>query len=270
MGILQRITGGALARPTSVRLKQYYSPMELASIDILGADNVIGYRDATRVWGLEIPAAVPSFPYAEEDLRACAEENKRGCNWRLIWTHGFSFRQQDQILGRNRKKQPCFHPDIARLLNGTCRQEKGRLMLDYIYYDPISDLTVKAGYRLLDFRGRFPGGRWILQEDAIKNLGISYQRTEEQVVTEACFSVYMVTKRRLLRNWCHYGQRHLGSHVSVGFFGSNGIHVEPIWDYGCNSRLRVVISLTPDHRSLIFNPPTGGLVFSSPTGELVR
>jgi hypothetical protein len=190
----------------------FTEPEQLA-VSILGAKNVFGIESVMRAWDNHpLPETVPIVPFSEEVLRQCADENKRGADWRLVWTNGLSLRQQEQIRGRNRKKQPCFDPDYTWWLN--------------IAQDAWANQSIEAGYRFLDFNGRFASLNWKRQEDEIAKLGAGFERAEEQAVVEACLSIFMITKKRLLRDWYHWGWLLTsdGGRVRVGRFVENGFN----------------------------------------------
>lgn len=213
----------------------FTEPKQLA-VSILGAKNVFGIESVMRIWDNHtLPEIMSVVPFSEEVLRQCAEENKHGADWRLIWVNGLSLRQQEQIRGRNRKKQPCFDPDWTWWLESA--------------QDPWATQAVEPGYRLLDFNGRFASMTWQRQEDEIAKLGIDYERAEGQAVAEACLSIYMIggKKERLLRDWYHWGRLLAagGGHVGVGRFGSRGWGVGNFWrGVDSSSGLRVVLSRT--------------------------
>lgn len=208
----------------------FTEPEQLA-VSILGAKSVFGIESVMRVWDNHpLPETMPVVPFSEETLRQCAEENKSGADWRLVWVNGFSLRQQEQIRGHNRKKQPCFDPDWTWWLGSD--------------QDEWANQAIEAGYRLFDFNGRFASMNWQRQEDEIAKLGASFERAEEQAVTEACLSIFMITKKRLLRDWYHWGRLQTagGYRVSVGCFDDRGFHVYYYWIDLSHSFLRVVLS----------------------------
>lgn len=225
---LQRFLRGGIGQPDP-----YLTESEQMALKILGTGKVIGYQKAISLWGFDLPKIVPTMACAHEVLEACAGENKSGYDWRLVWVNGLSLRQQEQIRGRNRMKQPCFDPDYTWWL------EKAQ--------DNWANQLVGAGYRLFDFSGRFSNMRWSAQNDAIAQLGDCYERAEEQAVSESCLTFFLASgdkKERLLQNFYHWG--HLltsnGDHVCVGYFDESGFDVDDYWDDSCSDSLQVVLS----------------------------
>lgn len=253
-------TGWALDAPTPAQLKEFFAQIdsgkvtgdrlqaflrgeigqpvlsltesEQKTVDILGPGKVVGYYDVCRVWNTRLVEIVPTMPFSEETLKQCAEENQNGADWRVIWVFGLSLRRQKEIRGTNRKKQPCFDPDYNWWLEKT--------------QDPLANQPIEAGYRLLDFTGRFRNMKWQTQEDEIVKLGASFERAEEQAVAEACFTIYLTSgkKERLLKNWWHWG-RFLtvsSNRVNVGNFDENGFNVNNYWNDNRSGCLAVVLS----------------------------
>lgn len=224
-GLFRKVVGIVLPQ-----VFEFTEPEQLA-VSILGVKNVFGIKAVMNVWDNHpLPETMPTVTFSEEILRQCAKENKRGADWHLVWINGFSLRQQEQIRGRNRKKQPCFYLNLTWWLESA--------------QDPWATRSIGSGYRLLDFNGRFAGIAWQCQEEEISKLGESFERAEEQAVAEACLSIFMITKKRLLQDWCHWGRLlTAGSHrVAVGSFDGNGFCVGSYWDGSLLSRLRTVLS----------------------------
>ena len=203
---------------------------EQIAAKILGSNKVIGFQDAIRVWNVEQPGYEPTMPFSEDVLRLCAKENKKGADWRLVWINGFSLRQQHGIAGCNIKKQPCFDPNYTRWLEAA--------------QNSWATQSVEVGYRLLNFKKNFSDMTWHDQNDEIAKLGEKFERAEEQVVAEACLTIFMVKKERLLKNWYHRGrfQASDGDSVDVGFFVQGGFRISYYWDHGAYSILGVVLS----------------------------
>lgn len=251
--------GWASDSPTPAQLKEFFSQIEAGKITknslqaflrddfpvtgalteaeqvalgILGTGKVFGYRDVARVWNVALPEIAPAIQFDEDVLRECAEDNQNGADWRLVYVNGLSLRQQEQVRGRNRKKQPCFDPDYTWWLDSD--------------QDGWATQPVEAGYRLLDFSPRFRNTRWQAQEDVIRKLGDAFERAEEQVVSEACFSIYLIggKKERLLSDWYHWGKLRSagGCLVLVGAFVEFGFVVGGYWDVRYVGLLAVVLS----------------------------
>lgn len=203
---------------------------EKMAVGILGSGKVVGYYDVKNAWNITMPGVEPTMPFSEATLKECAEENKKGADWRVIWINGFSLRKQEEIRGRNRKNPPCFDPDY------TWWPEKAQ--------DSWGTQSIESGYQLLNFKRNLPGITWQSRENEIAKLGEYFERAEEQAVTEACLSIYMIKKERLLKDWYHQGRLQPSSdnHVCVGYFDERGFHVHCYWDVHCGSFIGVVLS----------------------------
>jgi hypothetical protein len=129
-------------------------------------------------------------------------------------------------------------------------EEARGLFVITAYKENWAHQATTPGYRLFDFSGRFGCITWRRQEDEIAKLGGNYERAEEQAVTEACFSVSIISggKERLLRHWYHWGrmQAASGRHVYVGGFHPAGWRVNSK-SGGCHSSdMRAVLSIKPN------------------------
>lgn len=197
---------------------------ERLALEILGEGRVVGYKDACRIWQVDQADAEPATPYTEEILTQAAERNQNsGEDWRLVYCTGLSLRSQLEVMGDNRKKQPCFDRDYKWWLEA----QQGEW----------ANKAIGPGYRLLDFSCPFTSKNWQQQSDAITASGEQFARAEEQAVAEACFSNYIVNgKERLLQGRYHWGQLRPanGDHVCVGLFDDDGFHVYNRW--GDNAR----------------------------------
>lgn len=203
-----------------------FSEAEKAAILILGAGKVLIQAQAK---------GQQEFPirYSEDTLRACARENlEGGCDWRLVYLRGNSLREEQERVGTNRKRQPCF--------------DKGYTWWLDLKEDSWATEKFEPGYYLIDFNGRFGRTSWSNQEKAIQELGPESIRAHEAMVTEAALRIFEATGERLLPNWYHWG-RSLGSHggrVGVGCFDSRGWRVNdyhPDWGDGATDYLRVCL-----------------------------
>ena len=206
---------------------------ERLAVEIFGPDRVLGYRDISRVQKAALPDAEPVMSFTEDDLRECAKANAQGiANWRLAYVVGRSLRQEREIMGSNRKKQPCFDPDWTWWL------ERAQ--------DPWATSSVEPGYRLFDYTKRYSSTLWGDQETSITQLGENFERAEEQAVAEICFSNFLLssTKEWLLNNWYHWGRLQAadGHHVYVGVFGQGGFRVAYYWDGAPRDDLGVVVA----------------------------
>jgi hypothetical protein len=205
---------------------------ERLATEILGQGKVLGFRDVCRVQKAAVPEIEPTMPFSEDVLRECAEANAQGANWRLAYVTGYSLRQEREVMGWNREKQPCFDPDWTWWLENT--------------QDTWATQSVESGYRLFDFTKRFAPTLWSDQGAAIAKLGENFERAEEQAVTEVCFSNFLLSphKERLMSNWYHWGrlQAALGDCVFVGDFDRNGFHVYYYWGGNPRDLLGLVLA----------------------------
>jgi hypothetical protein len=202
---------------------------ERLALEILGEGKVIGYKDAHRIWLVDQPEIEPAMPYNEEILHQATERNQNGEDWRLVYCTGLSLRAQLEVMGDNRKKQPCFDRDYK-----WWRENQ---------QDEWANKPVEAGYRLLDFSCPFTSKNWQQQNDAITASGEQFVRAEEQAVAEACFSNFVMNgKERLLQNRYHWGSLKTarGRLVCVGLFDDDGFDVNDYWDDDLRDYLGVV------------------------------
>lgn len=212
---LQAFLRGETGQPVSILTES-----EQKALGILGSGKVIGYQDTCRVWNTDLPETEPVCLFSETTLQHCAEENKKGADWRVVWINGLSLRKQREIQGANRRKQPCFYPDY------TWWMEKAQ--------DSWANQGVEAGYRLLDFHPSLKNMTWDAQSGEIAALADEgYERAEEQAVAEATFTIYLATgkKERVLRDWYHWGRQLTagGRRVFVGLFDDDGFGVDYYW-----------------------------------------
>lgn len=208
---------------------------ERLAAEIFGPGKVLGYRGVCRVQKVDLPDVEPTLPFSEDILRECAETNAQGANWRLAYVTGRSLRQEREIMGWDRKKQPCFDPDWIWWLTKA--------------EDPWATQPVESGYRLLDFTKRFSYLLWQDQTGEIAKLGTNFERAEEQAVTEICFSNYLLSpsQERLMLGWYHWGRLRTtyGRRVCVGYFVRDGFYVNDRWVARPYGRLGVVLSWQP-------------------------
>ncbi len=187
---------------------------ETAAIAILGQSKVLTRAQAR---------GETEFPlrYSEAALRACAEENTGGADWRLVYLRGNSLRVERERVGTNRKQQPCFDPDYTWMMGPA--------------EDGWATQGFEPGYYLLDMKGRFGANAWARQDERIAELGPEFIRAHEAMVSEAALRTFEATGEWLLPNWYHWG-RFLasgGDRVCVGDFNRQGWNVgsgHPSWD----------------------------------------
>jgi len=203
---------------------------EQLALKILGKGKVIGHTDACRIWQVNQSETEPVMPYSKEIIRQAAECNQNGGeDWRLVYCTGLSLRAQFEIMGDNRKKQPCFDKDYK----WWCESQQ----------DEWANKPIEAGYRLLDFSCPFTSKNWTSQNEAITASGDQFTRAEEQAVVEACLSNYIVNnEERLLQDRYHWGhlQASNGYLVCVGYFADSGFFVNRSRDGYVGDRLGVV------------------------------
>ena len=184
---------------------------ERMAIDILGQSKVLTRAQARG--GAEF-----SLRYSKTVLHACAEENAKEADWRLVYLRGNSLRAERVRVGTNRKQQPCFDPDYVWMMS--------------LAEDGWATQGFEPGYYLLDMNGRFGAAAWTKQGKKIAELGPEFVRAHEAMVTEAALRIFQATGERLLANWWHWG-RSLASgrrRVSVGSLAGRGWRV---YDYDC-------------------------------------
>lgn len=186
---------------------------EAVVINILGGRRVVTLAQAATAWTVApVPATAP-IRYSSETLQMCAHENREnGTDWRLVYIHGFSLREQRERIGTNRNHQPCFYNNDWWL-----REPEN----EWANHKP------EAGYYLVDFSGRFGSTAWKKQEKKIADLSDRFERAHETIVAEAVFSIFKATGERLLENWYHWGKSlaSVGVHIVVGVFGRRGLDV---------------------------------------------
>lgn len=190
------------------------------AVSILSKKKVLKAERVAKVWSVEPPQNVP-LRYTDETFREAARQNKEtGADWRLVYIHGFSFREQREKVGFDPKRQPCYYANDWWLKSEEDDWAMGK---------------AAPGYYLIDFNGRFGRTSWANQRTAIEKLGPQYERADECMVAEAIISIFELTGERLLENWWHWGYllTSHGSRVWVGRFSRLGLLVsrdQPDWD----------------------------------------
>ncbi len=205
------------------------SETEKTAVATLGQSNVLTQAQAKGE--VEFP-----IRYSEATLRACAHANEEeGCDWRLVYLRGNSLWDEEERVGINPERQPCFHDNSWQLRGWIGRWLKA------------VPRKFEPGYYLIDFNGRFGRTSWPNQEKAIRELGPQFQRAHEAMVTEAALRIFEATRLRLLF-WCYhwgYSVDYLSNRVYAGFFHAEGWCVDyspPLWDR--NDLLRVCLVRT--------------------------
>jgi len=164
---------------------------------ILGSRRVIGANLSIRVWSKSgvscgFSQDALAIRYKAETLIESARQNQEeGTNWRLMFVSGLSLRQQRQIRGTDREKQPCFWKESTWWLNGK--------------EDFWAASANQPGYYLIDFKGRWGGLTWDAQEVELAKLGSQFERVNPHVFGEAILTNFLVNNQeRLAENWYHW------------------------------------------------------------------
>ncbi|MCH7551857.1 hypothetical protein IIB49_00460 [Patescibacteria group bacterium] len=192
---------------------------EQQAIDILGENKVIFVSEVAAKWDIKVPEDL-LIPFPEEVLLRCAEENKAGkADWRLVYVSSLSLREQRELRGTDRDRQPCFHGyENPWWLNKS--------------EDSWTTEQKKADYRLLNLQLQFSNRNWQEQTDDVAKLGNEYERASEKDIAEAILSVFMTTEERLFEHTYHWGHHSLNSghsRVIVGSFGFSGLEIDRAW-----------------------------------------
>ena len=205
------------------------------AINILGQGKVITSEQAAKAWSMEAPKDV-TIRYSETTLRACAEQNQSGqADWRLVYCHGMSLREQRAKCGVDQNKQPCFYNNDWWLK---------------ISEDKWANFKPQAGYYLVNFRGQFGNKNWNQQEQEIAKLGKEYERCHEAIFGEAILTIYMVNNgERIAEDWYHWGVSldSDGIRVVIGLFLAFGLLVYDRWRDFSFQDLRVALVRKFDH-----------------------
>lgn len=201
---------------------------EERAIAILGKARVVTLGEVTQKWRRAL-SEIPSVPFSEEVLGQCAKENEAGdADWRLVYVLGLSLREQRELRGTDNCK-PCFNTDTWWL-------EKSE--------DSWATKGVEPGYRLLNFKLQFRSMNWKEQRKAIAKFCRNDKRAEEQAVSEAILSVFMVTGECLLKLSYHWGisQDFADFRVLVGRFVSFDLVVSHCWPNNSSFDIGVVLA----------------------------
>lgn len=234
--IFSQLKSGSLNPDHLQALIDHKNPFEVREypdwafiLRLLGRDKVITAERSAGVWGLESPKD-DKVLYSKAALRSAAKENERGEDWYLVYCNGLSLREQREKLGADKSKQPCFYNNDWWLKSCEDAWAKSKL---------------QAGYRLINFRGRFANQNWNQQEQEIAKLGPDFERCHEAVFAEAILTIYTVNNgERIAENWYHWcsSASSDGGRVRVGVFDSNGLGVNVGWRGSSSGDLRVVLS----------------------------
>lgn len=229
---------------------------EQLAIEILGRQKVVPCSQALLDWKEIELITPPAIPFAEATLRQCAKENRKGRDWRLVFTLGFSLREQFE------RHPNCF--EHFRIY--------GEWRDWWVLQKPLVDNRIEPGYRLLDLKVRFsqrcppviyegkdPFLGFVKYQakvaTEISKLGKkSYGVAETPAVSESIISFHLATGKFLLRDKYHLGDA-LGpaeDHIVVGHTwtydedGSNGIRLCTFEHYFHKDDIGVVLARKPD------------------------
>jgi len=174
---------------------------------------------------LEAPGSTV-IRYSEQTLREAAQD----VAWHLVWNPGLSLRNNRAIFGVNTEQQPCHYKDNTWWLGPKedgWATEKG-----------------ETGYYLLRMEGLFAGQTWDDQEAEISRMGMEFYRSPSRLITNACFSIFLLTGRRPLETYYHWGPEAVsgGRLVRVGSFGCGGFFVYDWLRVGRSGRIRVCLA----------------------------
>ena len=181
--------------------------------ELLGLDRVYESERVMPAWGkkaIELPVLYPTSV-----LKHCVKENtrrKEKMDWRLVYGIGLSLRQQFEIRGDDPRFQPCFYDG-----NTTWRLPENRWTIE----------VFASGYYLINFRLLFKNYKMSTQDLMVSELGKVYSALLPQILSEVLFSIFMLTKERLLQREIHSSPTidAFGYHVKVGYFDSNGLTI---------------------------------------------
>ena len=154
---------------------------------IMGRYRVISAATMCEVWGFapfhagEVVPVIP-IPYSIKVLEECAYENyDHRADWRLVYLHGFSLREQVRRCGcyiegeKNSSKKVVFEKNTS-----WCDEEW-------------ANIEILPGYYLLNFKNGLGGGlSWEEQEKWIKDHCDGSVRACANMISEALISIISV------------------------------------------------------------------------------
>lgn len=204
---------------------------EKYAIPILGRENVITVGEVVDAWGRR-SSQDPFVQFSKGILNECAEKNKEGAYWRLIYALGISLREQNAIRGTDSRHQPCFKEREWWL-----RESE----------DSWAGKRGKAGYHLLDLNLQFTNMSWWDQNEAIAALDNRCERAHERTIAEAILSIFMTSRERFLEEDYHWGCSPTtdNSLVAVGKFDSRGLLIDLGKPYDSFPNVGVVLARKP-------------------------
>lgn len=184
---------------------------------LLGADNVYVASRVMSAWGHSVPTNFnPPVLYPIKIITRCKRENERKrdrMDWRLVYGIGQSLDQQFEIRGTDQRKQPIFCD-----ANTLWRHERESYWVRESF---------PSGYYLINFRLLFKNYKVSTQDLMVTELGRVFSALAPQILSEALFSIFMLTQKRLLEKEVHSSPviDSFGYHVKTGYFDSNGLSI---------------------------------------------
>jgi hypothetical protein len=202
------------------------------AIDILGSGKVITAKQSAKAMGMKTPQNA-CIRYNKKTISQCAEENRKGQDWRLIYCFGLSLRALREKFGTDNVKQPCYDKDCTWWL-------KSR-------EDVWATKNPLAGYYLINVLGLLDEMHWEDQEQRIAAIG-NVERCNEAIFAEAILIIFKVSGERVAETWFHWaGSASPSKHVGVGYFHSDGLHVINPWNHYYIRDVRVSLVRMFDH-----------------------
>ena len=198
--------------------------------NILGQGKVfvVTAEQAVKNKQLEMTPASAPIRYNEASVRECARQNKNGEDWRLVYCHGYSWRELCEKFGEAQDNHPGFSEEYTRKLNSS--------------EEFWATINQPAGYYLINLRGQFDRKSHTEQTEEIAKLGKEYERCHEAIFSEAILTISIINNgERIAKDWYHWGiLQHLDGWVCVGKF-DNCVRVFNIMYYDDSVFPRVVV-----------------------------
>ncbi|MEK7619439.1 MAG: hypothetical protein AAB416_04385 [Patescibacteria group bacterium] len=183
------------------------------AIERLGQSAVVTVEQARAFWESEEEMyRVDSVPFSVENLSRCAKENERGHQWRLVWVLGL---KPLQIVCKIRMPSRLMTP-----MTGSLSGPDTIVIMEK--FEPTfcmggANFIIKAaneqwafgsqrrGWRLIDFKPRFPRLNWNQQEALLASESPVLTRAHDRDVLEAMFVIAGTTGEDLLAYHSHWG-----------------------------------------------------------------
>lgn len=182
--------------------------------ELLGPERVYESDRVMPAWGkkgLDVPVLYPI-----QEIKRRAKENQRKkdrMDWRLVYGVGMSIWQQFDIRGDDPRVPPAF-----------CESNT-------LWRQPCEDSWTRepfvSGYYLINFKLLFKNYRFETQDLRVSELGKIYSALPPQILSEALFSIYMLTGKQLLKRELHSAPilDSYKCHVKIGYFDANGLSI---------------------------------------------